>query len=107
MNSIYDLRDGMHGPSARLYLLNKYYKYVSGTVLNPDTPPPDSRNSDKCDNAVREAVLCKQVGGDGMWPSEKSLMYHTFILLWYLYHEPVGDETEVTAICILFSQQDF
>lgn len=73
MNSIYDLSDGMHGPNARLYLPNKYYKYVSGTVLNPDTLPPDSRNSDKCDKAVREAVVCKQVVEDGMRPSEKSL----------------------------------
>lgn len=39
MNSIYDLNDGMHWPYVRLYLLNKYYKPVSGTVLKPWTQP--------------------------------------------------------------------
>lgn len=81
MNSIYDLREGMHGPNARLYLLHKYYKYVSGTVLNPDTLPPESRNPDKGDKAGREAaVVCRPAveGGmrpwDGLYTSAVSLL---------------------------------
>ena len=56
MNSIYELHDGMHWPHGRLYLLNKYYKYVSGTVLNLRRTSSRylSGTSEKCDKEMSE-----------------------------------------------------
>lgn len=82
MNSIYDLNDGMHWPYVQLYLLNKYYKYVSGTMLNLAHTNFRylSRNSDKCDKEMSEAVVCERVLDDGMWPRKMSLTYYTFVV---------------------------